>query len=64
VESAVDRAFNDGKDLRKEHAAGKKERNRAKMDKMFEDKLVEHISNATAVTVQVRESPSRPDGWG
>lgn len=64
VESAVDRAFSDGKDLRKEHAANKKERNRMKMDKMFEDKLVEHISTSSAVTVAVRESPSRPDGWG
>ena len=64
VESAVDRAFNDGKALRKEHAANKKERNRMKMDKMFEDKLVAHLSTASAATVAVRESPSRPDGWG
>ena len=64
VESAVERAFNDGKDLRKEHAASKKERNKMKMDKMFEDKLVAHLSTTSAATVAVRESPSRPDGWG
>lgn len=64
VESAVDRAFHDGKDLRKEHAANKRERNRIKMDKMFEAKLVEHLNTGSAATVAVRESPSRPDGWG
>jgi len=64
VERAVANALEDGADLRKEHAANKRERNRKKMDKLFEDKLVEHISTASAVTVAVRESPSRPDGWG
>lgn len=62
VESAMDRACNDGKELRKERADTNKKCNRMKMDKMFEDKLVEHISTASAVTVAVRESPSRPDG--